>query len=118
MALGILVAQNNDAEGDQHEREECADVRHRRKRSHVEEPRRDGDEHAGDPGGEGRCPKTRMDSAEDVRQQAVARHGEPDARLPELKDEDRRDHSDERSDEYCQLDPVQSLSARPERQPS
>ena len=35
---------------------------------------------------------------EDVGQQAVARHGEPDARLAELEDQDRRDHADERAD--------------------
>ena len=31
--------------------------------------------------------------AEDLGQQAVAGHGEPDARLAELVDEDRRDHA-------------------------
>ena len=38
-------------------------------------------------------------AGEDVGQQAVAGHGEPDARLAELEDEDGRDHADERAEE-------------------
>ena len=46
-----------------------------------------------------------------VGQQAVARHGEPDARLAELVDEDGRDHAHERAEEHDEPDPVQRVAA-------
>jgi hypothetical protein len=50
-----------------------------------------------------------MDAAEDVGQQAVARHGEPDAGLAELKDQDRRDHAHERAEQHGEADEVQAM---------
>ena len=55
--------------------------------------------------------KLRVDAAEDRGQQAVAGHGEPDARLAELEDEDGRDHAHQGADENEQAHPVQAAAA-------
>ena len=115
MAVGVLVAQDDDSGGDKDEGEEGADVRHLGEGAHVEEAGGDGDQEARDPGGEGGRAEARMDAAEDVGQQAVARHGEPDARLAELKDQDRRDHSDQRAEQHGEADEVQAMSAGQQR---
>ena len=58
--------------------------------------------------------EARMDAGEDLGQQAVARHGEPDARLAKLIDEDGGDHAHEGAEENDQPDPVK-LDRRRER---
>jgi len=52
-----------------------------------------------------------MDLAEDRRKQSVAGHGEPDARLAELIDEQGGDHAHHGSDEHDEPDPVQRVAA-------
>jgi hypothetical protein len=64
VALRVFGAQDDDADGDQDEGEEGADVGHLGERADVEEAGGDGDEDAGDPGGEGRRAEARMDAAE------------------------------------------------------
>ena len=85
MPLRLSVAQDDDADRDQHEGEERADVRHLGERAHVEQAGRNRHQDARDPGRERRRAEARMHPAEDVGQQPVARHGEPDARLTQLK---------------------------------
>ena len=58
----------------------------------------------------------RVNVAEDVGQQAVARHGKPDARLAELEHQDRRDHAQHGADQHEQLDPAQAAATRLERE--
>ena len=43
-----------------------------------------------------------MDAAEDARQQAIARHRKPNARLPQLKNQQRGNHPQQRADQYDQ----------------
>ena len=50
-------------------------------------------------------------------QQAVARHGEPDAGLAELKDEDGGDHAHQRADQDEEAHPVQLAAAGGEGEP-
>src|ERR1700685_464281 len=45
-----------------------------------------------------------MDAAENARKQSIARHREPDARLTELKHEQRRDHAHESADKNNEAD--------------
>jgi len=52
-----------------------------------------------------------MDAAEDGGQQAVAGHGEPDAGLTKLEDEDGGDHAEDGSDEDEEADPLQGACA-------
>ena len=56
------------------------------------------DDDAGDDRGDVRRAELRMDAREDRRQQAVARHGEEDARLAELEDEQHRGVRDDRAE--------------------
>ena len=49
--------------------------------------------------------------------QTVARHREPDARLAELKDQDRRDHADDRAQQNDEARPVQEVGVSLEREP-
>ena len=52
---------------------------------------------SGDPGGHIRRAKFVMDAGKERRKKAVARHGEPDARLAELENKDRRNHAQQRA---------------------
>jgi len=119
LAVGFLVAKDEDAGGDEDEGEEGADVGEVGYGSDVEETGGDGDEEAGDPGGDGGCPVALVDPGKDGGQQAVAGHGEPDACLSDLEDEDGGDHAEDGSDEHDQMDiaeqeAVPSLSEVPE----
>ena len=57
-----------------------------------------------------------MNIGEDSWQQAVARHGEPDARLPDLVDEDRRDHAHERAQQHHKANPIKRMAAGQKRE--
>ena len=111
MALGLLPAQDEHPDGHQNEGEERADVGHLGERADVEQARGDGDQDSRDDGGEPRRAEARVDGAELVRQQAVARHGKPDARLAVLADQDGRDHAEDGTDEYEQPNVVQAVRA-------
>jgi len=52
-----------------------------------------------------------MDASEDFGQEAVAGHGEPDARLAKLEDEDGGDHAEDGSDENKEAYPLQAACA-------
>ena len=80
-AMRFAVAQHDDADGDEDEGEEGADVGEIGEGADVEEAGGDGHNESGHPGGEGRRAEDRVHIAEDFGQQAVAGHGEPDARL-------------------------------------
>ena len=56
-----------------------------------------------------------VDAGEAVREELVARHGEPDARLAVLADEDRRDHAQNGADENEEPHKVQFVAAGLER---
>ena len=51
-----------------------------------------------------------MDACEQARQQAVARHGEPDARLAVLKHQQRTDHAHQRAHCYREPDSIEPQS--------
>src|SRR5579863_9867148 len=87
LPLRIAIAQHDDADGNQDEGKQRADVGEVSERADVEQARRDGNDEAGHPCGEGGRPEAWMDARKDLRQQAVAGHGEPDAGLAELVDE-------------------------------
>ena len=56
-----------------------------------------------------------MDVAEELGQQPVARHGEPYARLSQLKYQDRRDHSHHGTKQHNQSNPPQHATAGNQR---
>src|ERR1035437_993427 len=116
VTFGLLAAQDEDSDGYQDEGEQCTDVGHLGQAPHVKYSCRNRDEDAGDDGGEGRCTEARVNFAEGVGQQAVARHGEPDARLAVLADQDGGDHAHEGADEDEEPDEVEAVSAGFERE--
>ena len=59
MAVRLAIAQDDDADGDQDEGEERADVGEVGEGADVEEAGGNGDDESGDPGGEGRCAEER-----------------------------------------------------------
>ena len=110
-AVRVAITQDDDADGDEDEGEEGADVGKVGESADVEEAGGNGDDDAGDPGGEGGRAEERMYVGEDFGQQAVAGHGEPDARLADLVDEDRRDHAHERAEQDDKADPIEGMPA-------
>ena len=110
MAGGILVAKNDDADGDKDEGEEGSDIGHFGEGADVEDSGGDGDEDSGKPGGEGGCAEFRVEPGEGVGEKAVAGHSEPDARLAELEDEDGADHANERSDKDEETDKMEAVA--------
>ena len=103
-AIRLAIAKDQDAAGDQREREQRADIGEVGERADVEKPGRNSDDEARHPSGKVRGAIVRMHAAEDARQQAVARHREPHARLSELKDQQGRDHAHERAEQDDQAD--------------
>jgi len=65
---GIAVAQNDDADRDQGEREKRADVRKIGERTDVQDPGGNADDETGDPRRRRRRSKSRMNSPEEFRQ--------------------------------------------------
>jgi len=116
VALGLFGAEDEDADRDEDEGEERANVGHLGEGADVEQAAGYGDEDAGDDGGEGRCAKAGVEFGEGVGQEFVARHGEPNARLAVLANEDGRDHACEGSDEDKQTDVMQTVAAGFERE--
>ena len=102
LPVRFAVAQDQDAAGDQSEREQRADIRKVGERADIEQSRGNADDEARHPGGKIGRAEARMHAAENAGQQSVARHGKPDARLPELKNEQRRDHAHQRADQNDQ----------------
>ena len=88
MTFGLAVAKDEDGDGDEDEREESADVGEVGYGTDVEEASGDADDESRDPCGDGRSAIALVDVAEDSGQEAIARHGKPDAGLAELKYED------------------------------
>ena len=111
MAVGLAIAEDEHADGDQHKGEQGADVGQVGDGADVKQAGGNADDESRDPGGESRGAELGVDAAEDAGQQAVAGHGEPDAGLAELKDEDGRDHAQQRADENDQAHPVQHGAA-------
>src|SRR5207249_3704938 len=72
----------------------------------IPNARRNSDGQSGDPGAHVRRLITRMDLREWARQQTVTRHRKPDARLSVLKDQKRREHSDNRAYTHPAADAV------------
>ncbi len=116
VAFGLAVAKDENCDGDEDECEEGADVGEIRDGSDVEEAGGDADDESCDPGGDGRGAIALVDVAEDRGQQAIARHGKPDAGLAELEDEDRRDHAEHGADEDEEAHPMQAGAAGLERE--
>src|ERR1035438_6104945 len=110
-ALRLADAQHDDADGNQNEGEECADVGEVGQGADVEETGGNGDRESRHPGGEGRGAEDWVDVREDLGQQAVAGHGEPDTGLSELIDEERREHSHDGAEEDDEANPVEGMPA-------
>ena len=92
--VGVGAAQDNDSGGHQHKGEEGADVGQFDQLVDVGDRGTDGDEDAGEDGGDVRRAVARMHFGRPRRQQAVARHGEEDARLAGLIGHQRRGRGD------------------------
>jgi len=116
MPVRLLVAQDEDADRDQDEGEESTDVGHFGEAADVEEARWDGDQDARDDGGEGRRAEARMDLAEGCGEQAVAGHGEPDARLAVLAHHDGGEHTEDGAEQDEEANKVQAVAAGLERE--
>ena len=95
--VGLALAQDEHGDGHENEGEKGADVREVGERADVKNAGGNGDEDAGDPGGDVGRAEFGMHAGKGGREQAVARHGEPDAGLAELENEDRRDHAHQRA---------------------
>ena len=93
----ILFAQHDDAGTNQSEGEEGPNIREVGQRTDVGQHRDTADEDARPDGGDVRGAKARVDPGKILRQQSVARHRHEDARLAELKDEQHRGESGQRS---------------------
>jgi len=106
VTLRLFAAEDEHADGYEDKGEERADVGELGEGANVKQAGWDGDENAGDPGGDGGCAKFFVDLGEHVRQQAVARHGEPNAGLAELEDEYGRDHANDGAEENDETRPV------------
>ena len=111
VAFGLAVAKDEDGDGDEDEREEGADVGEVGYGTDVEEASGDADDESRDPCGDGRSAIALVDVAEHCGQEAIARHGKPDAGLAELEDEDRRDHAQHGADEDEEAHPMQAGAA-------
>ena len=88
-AVRLRAPQNQHGQRHQYKGKERADVGEVGKRPDVEDPRGNGHRNSSHPRGNVRGPESRVDVREGFRQQAVARHRKPDARLAELVDEQR-----------------------------
>ncbi len=100
----LAVPQDQHAARDQRERKQRADIRKIGERADVQQARRNADHESRHPRGKIRRAESCVHAAEYSGQQSVARHGEPDARLPKLKNEQRRNHAHQRSEQYHQFD--------------
>ena len=100
----LLPAQHDHAGRHDDEREQRADVGQLGEGVDVPQARRDSDQKSGDPGPHVRGSKCFVHFAERLRQQTVARHREPDARLSVLTHQQRRNHPRERAraDDHAQ----------------
>ena len=108
MALRLAIAQDEHGDGDENKGEEGADVGEVGDGADVEQAGGDADDEAGNPCGHGGSAEAGMDAAEDGGQKAVAGHGEPDAGLSKLEDEDGGDHAEDGSDEDKEPDPLEA----------
>src|SRR2546430_232215 len=99
MTIGFPVTENQNAASDQRESKKGANVRKIREGSNVQKTRGDSHDQTGDPGREIRSLIARMNAPKNSREKAVSRHGEPDTRLANLKDKQRRDHARERANQ-------------------
>src|SRR5208337_2886865 len=90
---------------------EGADVRQVGDGADVQQSAGDADYESGYPGRYVGSSEFGVNVAEDIRQQAVAGHGEPDARLAELKDENRGDHAQQCANEDKEPYPLQISGA-------
>src|SRR5260370_8793122 len=93
MPVRVPVPQNDDAEGHQHKRKQRAYVRQIGKCSNVQNPCRDSNHESCNPGCRCGGTEARMYSSKQFRQEPVSRHRKPHPRLPQLKHQERRDHS-------------------------
>src|ERR1035438_6558989 len=80
-----FTGQYDDSERDDDEREQRPDVRQIGESPDIPDPRRNSHHQARDPGADVRRFVDRVHLGKHLGQQAVARHGEPDARLPVLE---------------------------------
>ena len=110
-AMRLADAQDDDSGGDQDEGEEGADVGEVGQGADVEEAGGNGYNEAGNPGGKSGGAEDGMDIAEDLGQQAVAGHGEPDPRLAELVDQDGGEHAHDGAHQNHKANPVKGMAA-------
>src|SRR5436189_400880 len=101
--IGLLVAQHQHADAHDRERRERSDVRQVVDLVLVEHQAAEGHDQAGHDRRDVRRPVLGVDLGGPLREQAVARHGEEDARLAVLKDEQ---HRGQRDDGACRDDPA------------
>src|SRR5262245_45436718 len=98
MAIRFAIAQDEHAGGNQREREQRPDVGEVGESANVEQAGGDSHHEASDPGGKIWRQIASVDAAEDPRKEPVAGHGEPDARLADLEDEQGGDHAHQGTD--------------------
>src|SRR5579884_1789118 len=97
--VGIGAAEETDAEGNENEGEESADVGEVGGVSDVDDAGGNSNGEAGDPGGPVWSLKFRVDLGKELGEKAITGHRVPDAGLSVLEDEDGRDHAHERADD-------------------
>src|SRR5882724_6694403 len=101
----ITITQNKDSTCDQGKSKQSADVRKVSKRSDVEHAGRNPNNKPCNPRGYVRSTEANMDATEYLWQQAVSRHGKPDAGLAQLENQQRRNHSHQSAAKNCQAHP-------------
>src|SRR5215831_18225027 len=93
MAVGLAIAEDQHACRNQRKGKKSADVGKIGEGPDVEQTGRNSHHKAGDPGGKIGSQIAAVNAAEDFWEEAVAGHGEPDARLADLKNEQGTDHA-------------------------
>src|SRR5262249_22311886 len=86
-AVRFAIAKDENSRGDEREREESADVREIGERADIKKACRNAHNKAGNPRGEIWGEIATVNTAEDLWEEPVAGHGEPDTRLTNLEDE-------------------------------
>src|ERR1035437_5670123 len=115
--LRLAIAQDEYRDGDQDKGEKGADVGEVGDSADVQQSGGNADHKSGDPGGDSRGAEAWMNAAENGGQQAVPGHGEPDACLAELKDQDGGDHAQDGADEDKEAHPLQVSCAGQQGEP-
>src|ERR1039457_1458086 len=117
VAIRLALAQDEHTDGDQEEGEEGTDVGEIGDGADVQKAGGNAYHKPRYPGGHGRGAELGVDAAEDGRQQAVAGHGEPDARLAKLEDENGGDHAQNSANQDKEPHPDEARAAGHQGEP-